>query len=215
MSSASLPGEAPLPEDGEKPRAGIDHLPNLLAKLDQDPANAGRAYEDLRRRLILFFRIRRPQEAEDLADTVLDRVARRLADGVDIEKIEFYSVGVARFVLRERFAATAREERARTDLAYAQQMHVAAPALDSSPEARVRALADCLKGLEEGERSMILRYYGADGPQRMRVRDGLAQQLRISLNALHNRALRLRKQLEHCVEGRMTGGGAVAGGLHG
>lgn len=208
MNSASVPGASPLHENKEKRGPGIDHLPELLAKLDQDPGKAGRAYEDLRRRLILFFRIRRPQEAEDLADTVLDRVARRLAEGINIEKIEFYSVGVARFVLRERFAAAGREERAREDLAYAQQMQVAAPVPDSSPEASGRALADCLKGLEATERAMILRYYGADGPQRMRERQDLAQQLRISLNALHNRALRLRKQLEHCVEGRMTGGRA-------
>jgi DNA-directed RNA polymerase specialized sigma24 family protein len=208
MSSASLPGDSSVREDRDNPRPGIEHLSGLLAKLDQDPDKAGRAYEELRRRLILFFRIRRPQEAEDLADTVLDRVARRLADGIEIEKIEFYSVGVARFVLRERFAATEREERAREDLAYAQQMQSAAPLPDPSSEARLRALADCLKNLEGAERAMILRYYAADGPQRMRMRYGLAQQMRVSLNALHNRALRLRKQLEHCVESRMTRGTA-------
>lgn len=208
MSSASLPGDPSLLNGEKKAVPGIDNLPCLLAKLGKDPDTAGRVYEDLRRRLILFFRLRRPQEAEDLADKVLDRVARRLAEGVEIEKVEFYIVGVARFVLRERYAATQREDRAQRDLVYVQQTQAAAPALDSTPETSVLALGNCLQRLEDVERSMILAYYGADGPKRMSVRQDLAQQLDISLNALHNRALRLRKQLERCVQSQMTKGNA-------
>lgn len=206
MSSAALPGDSPLLNGEKRLAPGIDNLPHLLARLDEDPDTAGRVYEDLRRRLILFFRLRRPQEAEDLADTVLDRVARRLAEGVAIAKVEFYIVGVARFVLRERFAATQRENRAQQDLLYVRQMQATAPALDTTPEASILALGNCLKKLEEAERSMILAYYGADGPKRMRARQALAQNLQISLNALHNRALRLRKQLERCVATQMTRG---------
>jgi DNA-directed RNA polymerase specialized sigma24 family protein len=208
MSSAALPGDSSLLHSEKRVGPGIDNLPQLLARLDKDPDTAGRVYEDLRRRLILFFRLRRPQEAEDLADKVLDRVARRLAEGVEIEKVEFYVVGIARFVLRERFAATQRENRAQQDLVYVQQMQATVPALDTNPEANILALGNCLKRLEEAERSMILTYYGADGPNRMRVRQTLAQNLKISLNALHNRALRLRKQLERCVASQMPRGSA-------
>jgi DNA-directed RNA polymerase specialized sigma24 family protein len=188
-----------LPDRENKRGTAIDYLPHLFARLDQNRDTAGRLYEDLRRRLILFFRLRRPQEAEDLADTVLDRVARKIAEGTQIEKVEFYIVGVARFVLRERTAASEHEARARQEMIHVQKMQVALP-VELPVETSVLALEDCLKGLGERDRSMILSYYGSDGDGRVRVRQELAQQLGISLNALHNRALRLRKQLERCVE---------------
>jgi DNA-directed RNA polymerase specialized sigma24 family protein len=204
MSEAPLPGGTSVLGRANKRNPGIGYLPQLLAKLDADPHHAGKIYEELRRRLILFFCLRRPSEAEDLADEVLDRVARRLAEGVEIQKVEFYIVGVARFVLRERDAASRREERAHEDIAHVQRGQMAVVVSEPSSEAHVVALGNCLERLQDAERSMILTYYGADGSERMRVRQKLAQQLHISLNALHNRALRLRNQLEHCVEMQIT-----------
>src|SRR5271154_647155 len=107
MSDMLLHGGSPQPGSPNEGK-GNEHLSRLLAKLNPDPERAGMTYEELRRRLILFFRLKRPHEAEDLADQVLDRVARRLSEGVEMERIEFYSLGVARFVLRERDTATLR-----------------------------------------------------------------------------------------------------------
>ena len=183
------------PNDGK----GNEHLSRLLAKLDPDPERAGMTYEELRRRLILFFRLKRPHEAEDLADEVLDRVARRLSEGVEMERIEFYSLGVARFVLRERDTATQREERLHYDVAYMQQAQLPDPQEELQAEANVAALRRCLGQLGQVERSMMLSYYCADGARRIQIRQGLAEKFGNSLNALHNRALRLRKQLERCV----------------
>jgi DNA-directed RNA polymerase specialized sigma24 family protein len=195
-------------------RATIEHLSLLLTKLDpHDAPAAARAYEELRRRLILYFRLRRPHEAEDLADSVLDRVARRLADGVVIETVESYAVGAARFVLQERYAATQREQRVHQQIGYTYQVEGypsgILAAIEAGPDVRLAALKNCLSGLESAERGMILEYYGADGSQRMRTRQSLAQKLSLSLNALHNRALRLRKQLERCVESHSQGGEAT------
>ncbi len=178
--------------------AGIENVPLLLARLHTDQQHAGVLYEEIRYRLILFFRLNRPQEAEELADEVLDRVARRLSEGTIIDRIDFYTVGVARFVLRERQAATQREQQAQRQIAYLQQSQSTEE--PSSPERSSEALTKCLERLPHQDHAMILKYYGADGSLRIRVRQALAEQLGISLNALHNRALRLRKQLEHCVE---------------
>jgi DNA-directed RNA polymerase specialized sigma24 family protein len=187
--------------------ASLEHLSLLLAKLDpHNEASAGQSYEALRRRLTLYFRLRLPHEAEELTDRVLDRVARRIADGVEIDSVSSYSAGVAKWVLRERYASTRREERAWADLGYAQQVQTGAPIeTDDSAQAARTALRQCLDGMLAIERRLILEYYGADGPARKRARQGLAQRLSISINALHNRALRLRKQLERCVAARCGG----------
>ena len=56
----------------------------LLAWLDADPHEAARKYEQIRRSLIRFFETRRCATPGDQADKVIDRVARRLAEGADI-----------------------------------------------------------------------------------------------------------------------------------
>lgn len=185
------------------PGAGADPIPQLLARLDADQQRAGVMYEELRRRLILFFRLHHPRYAEDLADEVLDRVARKLAEGAEIDRIDFYMIGVARFVLRERLAAAQREQRAQEEIVYLRQ---SSSTNDPDPELYSAALTRCLQRLGTSDRVMILRYYGEDGSTRIRARQGLAEQLGINLNALHNRALRLRKQLEKCVSARVNKG---------
>jgi len=188
------------PQRRSRRGGGIEHVPLLLARLHADQQRAGVLYEEIRYRLILFFRLNRPQEAEDLADEVLDRVARKLSEGTAIDRIDFYTVGVARFVLRERQAATQREQQAQRQIAYLQPQTTRE---ESSSERGPEALAKCLNRLPRQDRAMILKYYGADGTVRIRARQKLAEELEISLNALHNRALRLRKQLELCVETRL------------
>jgi len=70
-------------------------------------------------------------------------------------------------------------------------------------EAAVAALDGCLDQLGARARVLILDYYGADGAQRIRARQKLAGELGSSLNALRNRALRLRETLERCVRERL------------
>lgn len=198
MSEIQRQDDSSPPQRRPKRGGGIENVPLLLASLHADRQHAGVLYEEIRCRLILFFRLNRPQEAEDLADEVLDRVARRLSEGTVIDRIDFYTVGVARFVLRERQVATQREQHAQRQIAYLQQSQSTEER--SSPERSSEALTKCLERLLHQDHTMILKYYGADGALRIRVRQELAEELGISLNALHNRALRLRKQLEQCVE---------------
>jgi DNA-directed RNA polymerase specialized sigma24 family protein len=178
------------------------HLPRLLVRLDENPGRAGSRYEELRRRLILFFRLKQPADAEQLADEVLDRVARRVAEGLEILKIEAYVLGVARFVLREQEGTAQSAARALSDLAREQQIEMSDAPADPSSEEHQEALGRCLEELTPADRSMILNYYAAEGSGRINQRQTMARKLGINLNALHNRALRLRKQLEQCVARR-------------
>jgi len=171
----------------------------LLSRLAADGGDAA-AYEALRRRLIQFFRLHVPADADDLADVVLDRLARRIHEGIDVASVPSYALGIARMVLHEARAKSARRHLAEAD-------PTLVPDEDASDEARdlesvLAALRACLDAAGASARQLILTYYGGDGSARIATRKRLADEHRISLNALRNRALRLRDALEECVRRR-------------
>src|SRR5262245_66482613 len=74
----------------------------LLAKLSADPEVAGVEYEELRRRLIKFFEWRGAFFPEDLAAETLNRTARKIDGGEEIEKNDIaLALGVAHFLCLE------------------------------------------------------------------------------------------------------------------
>lgn len=191
--SRAPPGAAP---DAEPPFAA------LLERLAAEGGAPGARYEKLRRRLIQFFRLHLPAEAEALADAALDRLARRVQEGAAIENVPAYTLGIARLMLHEARARLARS-------LHAAELEAATKSLaqdEDGTEAWFAALQACLEQLGTPDRRLILDYYGADGAQRIRARARLARELGISLNALRNRALRLRGLLEDCVLRRLDAG---------
>ena len=65
----------------------------LLRRLGGDGAQ-GPAYETLRRRLIRFFRVYAPAEADELADVSLDRLARKIHEGTEVLNVPLYALGL-------------------------------------------------------------------------------------------------------------------------
>src|SRR5690242_7602920 len=53
-----------------------EDLDRLLMRFDPDPVHAWECYDKLRKRLVIFFEHNHCLEAEELAEEVLDRVAR-------------------------------------------------------------------------------------------------------------------------------------------
>ena len=171
----------------------------LLSRLAADGSDAA-AYEALRRRLIQFFRMHVPADADDLADVVLDRLARRIHEGIDVASVPSYALGIARMVLHEARAKSARRHLAEADPTLVPDEDGADDAHDL--EGVLAALRACLDAAGMGARQLILSYYGGDGSVRIATRKRLADEHDISLNALRNRALRLRDALEQCVRRR-------------
>lgn len=177
----------------------------LMARLGRDGGSADQNYESLRRRLITFFQLHVPIEAETLADRVLDRVARKLMESTQIENVSQFTLGVCRMILMESFSQRSREQRALER--GAASIEPPATPLDlgdlEEEEAllalRVQRLRSCLAKLGDGATHLILTYYAADGGARIATRQRLAAQLGLSLNALRNRAQRLRGMLERCL----------------
>ncbi len=181
-------------------RASFDAL---IERLRRD-GDAGLGYESLRRRLIQFFRLHVPAEADALADVVLDRLGRKIVDGVEIASIPMYALGIARMVLHEVHARDAQRHAAESDPVLLSEMeHRGAAKSAPYDEAAMAALAQCLDAMDSSARALILAYYSADGSERIASRQRLAAELGVSLNALRNRAQRLRDSLERCVRSRL------------
>lgn len=172
----------------------------LLLRLRAEGAE-GLAYEALRRRLIQFYRLHVPAEADDLADIALDRLARKIHEGTDVASVPLYALGIARMVLHEARARGARRRAAEVDPTLIPETADEQEA--TANETVFAALAQCLDAAGGQARALILAYYGADGAERIAVRQRLAAERRISVNALRNRALRLRETLEECVRSRL------------
>jgi RNA polymerase sigma factor (sigma-70 family) len=166
----------------------------FLARLAPDRDRAGEAYEEQRQRLVKFFECRGVTLAEDLTDEVFNRVARRLAEGEVIENLPGYCLSIARFILMEQ--ARAPEQR-RVELEAVPPL--AAPEADDNEDARLACLQSCLRSLPAESRALILEYYQDTKRAKIDVRQTMATRLGITRNALSNRLVRLRTQLEQCI----------------
>jgi DNA-directed RNA polymerase specialized sigma24 family protein len=174
----------------------------LLVRLAPNRADAADLYNRLRARLTQFFEWERCDAPEDLADEVVNRVARRIAEGEEVANVAAYMLGVARFVVREARSRQARENRVLAEYA----RHVG----DADEPAAVDERAfDCLDGclaqLPPDRREHLLRYYTGEQTDRIAERERLATALGIGPVALRNRMLRMRQRLEACLSTCLAG----------
>lgn len=168
----------------------------LLDALGGNPAESGLAYENLRIRLIRFFSWNHCHTPEELADTALDRLAGKLAFGGEpILDPQRFAAGIARMLLHEYRAQQEREQKMLTRFLPVLTNRQPRPETEQEQE---DALNHCLEWVTAEDRQLLERYYTGDASERIRNRQSLAKELGIGLNALRNRALRLRRQLEEC-----------------
>ncbi len=168
----------------------------LLARLDPDQAAAGEKYEQLRRGLVKIFDWRGVRTPDVCADETIDRVARKLADGVAIDDVVRFAYGVARLVLLEQ----SRRPEARETSIETIVVPLVSPVqeTDDAHDQRLSCFERCLNALDADARTLILRYYVAARRDRITSRAALAAELGLSQNALRSRAQRIRDRLEHC-----------------
>jgi DNA-directed RNA polymerase specialized sigma24 family protein len=169
----------------------------LLAKLDPDPEIAGGKYEQLRCQLIRFFEWGGALFQEELADETLNRLARKINEGEEIEKNVFaFSLGIARFVFLETLKSP---ENRRVDIKELDTLAAPPERREEDDDLWEICLRECLRGVSEENRELIIEYYQDEGRARIDERKMLAARLGISLNALFGRAKRTRDKLEECV----------------
>ncbi len=170
----------------------------LLTSLSADREQAGEKYEDLRRTLIRFFQWRGVPFPEEQADETLNRVARKLEEGVKVKNIGGYCYEVARLVGLEAFKG---HDTKRSPLEVLKR-EVAGPQTTDEAlekELRLSCLDHCLGALPNESRDLIVEYYQDDRRSRIDHRKALAKRVGLRRDALANRAQRTRDKLEQCV----------------
>jgi RNA polymerase sigma factor (sigma-70 family) len=170
-------------------------LEDLLQAFHGDREEASRHYQVLRERLIRFFQWNRTDMPEAAADEVLDRLAKRLHQRTEqIQDPARYAVGIARLLLQEQRRKGVRQQKLLDEL---QQSSVDAERRQRERELeqeRAEMLRECLNSIPAQSRELIFRYY--QGEETAHHRQRLAEAYGISINALRNRALRIRGDLE-------------------
>lgn len=182
-----------VPKEWALTREGFD---KLLASLDADREKAGRIYETLHAKLISYFDWRNCPFPEEHADEVINRVIKKLDDGNEIRDLSTYVFGIARMMLHEIERSIEKQRAALSKLQDHQNLFET-----ESEEAtrRIECLTECLAGLSEKNRELIVQYYDGDGPVKIKRRKQLALRFGLQLNALRIRACRLREKLEECM----------------
>ena len=164
----------------------------LLAHLAPDREVAAQEYERVRRMLLNFFGWRGCPSPDEPADETLDRVARKLDEGVPVEHVHRYIYGVARRVFTDW---TRQRDRERDMLAEWRP----ADASSGVDEDRSACLAECLPRLSPDGRELLAEYYQGPGRVYLKRRKLIAERLGITEGALRVRAHRARTEIESCI----------------
>ncbi|MFL6332467.1 MAG: RNA polymerase sigma factor [Pyrinomonadaceae bacterium] len=167
-----------------------EQFDQLLAWLDADPGRAADKYEAIRRKLITIFLNRGCDEAEDLADDTINRVATKvpsLQDNYVGEKAHYF-YGVAKNVFKEHLRRCRRRLQTPPP-----------PTPRNELETPLECLDECLAKLEPESRELILRYYAEEKQAKIASHREMGTQLQVNAGALRARAHRIRVKLEKCV----------------
>jgi DNA-directed RNA polymerase specialized sigma24 family protein len=162
----------------------------LLNWLAPQREEAGKKYEDIRRRLIKIFACRGCSEPEDLADESINRVISKLKEIEETFQGDpaLYFYGVANKVHLEylRRPTTPPMPLPRED--------------SESIEKEYACLEKCVQKLTPANRELVLQYYQEEKRAKIEHRKLLADRFGIALNALRIRAHRIRTTLQQCVQ---------------
>jgi DNA-directed RNA polymerase specialized sigma24 family protein len=179
----------------------------LLTQLDPDRARAAEKYEELRRKLMKFFKWRGCLQFEEYADKTIDRVARKITEGAELQATSpsalFY--GVALLLVKEHWRKTATRQEipasqteAWTTSEDPEKIRAQAETLQEQ-ETRLACLRRCLAKLPSESVYLIKKYYSEGDVLDKQQRKQIALQLNLSATALRSRAFRVRGELERCV----------------
>jgi hypothetical protein len=188
-------------------------LSTLLVRLHSDPVEAAEAYRGLQQRLVRFFNLTAASDPQRLVDETIKRLAQRAAEDAAtvyadnandpaiaegqspiIHPAATLAFGIARKVLQEDLSRSQPNDQAVRDW-----IDQTTNAPDPNRERRLAILRSCLSRLSPERRHLLETYYDWSPSNKAEHHLQLAQSLGLNLNALRNRVLRSRVQLESCV----------------
>ena len=172
----------------------------LLIAFGGNRESGSEKYLEIKNNLTRFFEWRGCSFPEDHADETINRIAKKVDDGEEILNPSGYAMGVARLLLLEIIKGRQREQAALTEIGTGGEVYVE----PDDGETRLGCLQNCLQTLSTDNRQLILEYYQGEKGEKIQNRKKLLDRLRIPVNTLRMRALRVREKLQSCVEECMT-----------
>ena len=173
-------------------------LKELLGLLHADEAQAALEYHKLHQRLTRFFDWNNVQDPAALADEALDRLGTRASEsgpGDGVQNVSAFALGVARHLLQEE----TRRQQKMVEINRHWRAVESTRGHEPESEALGTALEHCLAKMRPERRRLIEDYYSYSGGEKIKKHQQLADAEGLSLNALRNRALRARQELEACI----------------
>lgn len=184
------------PPDTKKPKLTNETFDKLLLLLDPNRDRAGEKYELLRLKLAHFFRARACPSVEDLADEVIDRLAKKIAEGEEIRNVFGYCHGIARLVRLESLRNPEARRVSFDDLPVIPFM-----AEDEvERQSRLECFKHCLRELSEEDAALLVEYCSCDHGVRSEARQKMAEQMQIPINALRIRVHRIKTKFSQCFD---------------
>jgi DNA-directed RNA polymerase specialized sigma24 family protein len=142
-----------------------------------------------------FFERRGCRVPAELSDETINRVARKVEEGVQINDVFKFSYGVARLVLLEHWNDPKREWDQLDE-------RLSSSKSDREPdEHSLECMEKCLQALPLEERDLIVNNCIID----KKGKEDLARSLGLTLNALRIRVFRIRTKLHACREKCLRG----------
>ena len=172
----------------------------LLRAFDSERDNAAQKYEFMRRKLVEFFEARGSDSPPDSVDEAIDRVARRISEGQQIDDLNSYFYGVARLIWLEGLRSRHKEPTPLEDTHTPVAPNSAELEIERQHrEDRLGCLESCLSTLSSANRILIVEYYREEKGIKIEHRKRQAERLNTTLNGLRLRASRIRAELSECV----------------
>ncbi len=180
----------------------VEQLPQsdferLLSWLDADREKAGEKYEQIRQNLVDYFRRRGVMDPFSLADEVIVRVTKRVAEVAQkfVGPPSYYFLGVARRVIAEHWRRPVE-----TELSDNESVSVS-PDAGELRELIFVSLEQCFARLSAAEQSFLFRYCVETPPVKLSAsREELAREIGANLNAIRVMAHRLKRRVKRCME---------------
>lgn len=170
----------------------------LLEVLGETREEAGAAYREIHERLTRFFSLNNGSDPQTLADEVMDRLAKRTVNEPK-EKIispHAFALGIARHLLQEDQRRYARETKVARD------WDVRSGASENDQEQLLEALEECMSHMSEDKRKLLLAYYSWPEGKKIDHHREMVDRHELTMNALRNRVMRARSELDSCVRNR-------------
>jgi DNA-directed RNA polymerase specialized sigma24 family protein len=186
---------------------------DLLSSFDGDQEKASLIYEDIRKRLVRQFRANQSLIAEEQADEVFNRIARKISEEkfiLDKRNPYPYFHQTARYVLLEYQRQNRRKILGIDDLntsdepAYNPLEAFEKANEKMQTELGLNALRQCRQSLKSQEVEVLDSYNAAVGKDKKLLHQRLAADLGKSQNALKITINRTRKKLVECAKKKLA-----------